>query len=157
MEEIALTQFNIHYRHKNRTHLKTILDLWQDFFPDQGFPDLRFDFLFKEYHEYPLLMIWSFSVYRILPPLSKEESLEVSTIYSVAGLLPAGKALITERPFQSPHHSITTSALAGGGKERKCGSAGTAAERAGRETCSAECTGRETRSAECSGTRIPAG
>jgi magnesium chelatase family protein len=52
----------------------------------------------------------------ILPPLSKEESLEVSTIYSVAGLLPAGKALITERPFQSPHHSITTSALAGGGR-----------------------------------------
>jgi magnesium chelatase family protein len=52
----------------------------------------------------------------ILPPLSKEESLEVSTIYSVAGLLPAGKALITERPFQSPHHSITSSALAGGGR-----------------------------------------
>lgn len=52
----------------------------------------------------------------ILPPLSKEESLEVSTIYSVAGLLPAGKALITDRPFQSPHHSITTSALAGGGR-----------------------------------------
>lgn len=52
----------------------------------------------------------------ILPPLSKEESLEVSTIYSVAGLLPAGKALITERPFLSPHHSITASALAGGGR-----------------------------------------
>jgi magnesium chelatase family protein len=52
----------------------------------------------------------------ILPPLSEEESLEVSTIYSVAGLLPPGQALITERPFQSPHHSITMSALAGGGK-----------------------------------------
>ncbi|MCR5770528.1 MAG: YifB family Mg chelatase-like AAA ATPase [Butyrivibrio sp.] len=52
----------------------------------------------------------------ILPPLSKEESLEVSTIYSVAGLLPADKALITERPFQSPHHSITSSALTGGGR-----------------------------------------
>ncbi|WP_026508674.1 YifB family Mg chelatase-like AAA ATPase [Butyrivibrio sp. MC2013] len=52
----------------------------------------------------------------ILPPLSLEESLEVSTIYSVAGLMPPGKALITKRPFEAPHHSITASALTGGGK-----------------------------------------
>lgn len=52
----------------------------------------------------------------ILPHLTEEESLEVSTIYSVAGLLPPGQALLTERPFQSPHHSITMSALAGGGR-----------------------------------------
>lgn len=53
----------------------------------------------------------------ILPPLSLQESLEVSTIYSVAGLLrSSGETLITERPFLNPHHTITGQALAGGGK-----------------------------------------
>ncbi|MCH4190737.1 MAG: YifB family Mg chelatase-like AAA ATPase [Butyrivibrio sp.] len=52
----------------------------------------------------------------ILPPLSLSESLEVSTIYSVAGLLQPGEALITQRPFMSPHHSITETALTGGGR-----------------------------------------
>lgn len=51
----------------------------------------------------------------ILPPLSLEESLEVSSIYSIAGELPEGQALITRRPYLSPHHSITVQALAGGG------------------------------------------
>ncbi len=51
----------------------------------------------------------------IMPPLTQEESLEVSTIYSVAGMLKRGEALITKRPFMSPHHSITESALTGGG------------------------------------------
>ena len=51
----------------------------------------------------------------ILPPLTQEEALEVSTIYSVAGMLRDGQALITRRPFMSPHHSITETALAGGG------------------------------------------
>lgn len=48
----------------------------------------------------------------ILPSLSFEEALEISKIYSVAGLL-SGKRLITEPPFQAPHHTITPSALAG--------------------------------------------
>ena len=51
----------------------------------------------------------------ILPPLSLAESMDVSTIYSVAGQLPEGAALLTRRPFLAPHHSITRQALAGGG------------------------------------------
>ncbi len=51
----------------------------------------------------------------ILPPLSLSESLEVSTIYSVAGMLGENEALITKRPFMSPHHLITETALTGGG------------------------------------------
>lgn len=52
----------------------------------------------------------------ILPPLSLEECLEVSAIYSVAGRLGKGHNLITERPFISPHHTVTDKALAGGGQ-----------------------------------------
>ena len=52
----------------------------------------------------------------ILPDLSMEECLEVSTIYSVAGKLGSSGALITERPFLSPHHTISEQALAGGGR-----------------------------------------
>lgn len=51
----------------------------------------------------------------ILPPLSLEECLEVSAIYSVAGRLGKGHNLITKRPFISPHHTVTDKALAGGG------------------------------------------
>lgn len=51
----------------------------------------------------------------ILPTLNFEESLEISKIYSVAGRL-NGKYLISEPPFQAPHHTITQSALAGGGR-----------------------------------------
>lgn len=51
----------------------------------------------------------------ILPPLTLEESLEVSSIYSVAGLLTPEQALITERPFYAPHHTVTAAALIGGG------------------------------------------
>lgn len=51
----------------------------------------------------------------ILPALNYEESLEISKIYSVAGRL-AGKKLISEPPFQAPHHTVTQSALAGGGR-----------------------------------------
>ena len=51
----------------------------------------------------------------ILPPLSLKESLEVTTIYSVAGMLREGKSLLTKRPFVSAHHLITESALTGGG------------------------------------------
>ncbi|RKM61291.1 ATP-binding protein [Butyrivibrio sp. CB08] len=51
----------------------------------------------------------------ILPPLSLEESLEVSTIYSVSGMLGEEEALITKRPFMSAHHLVTETALIGGG------------------------------------------
>jgi len=51
----------------------------------------------------------------ILPPLTMEESLEVSKIYSVSGLLNHEEALITKRPFLNPHHTISEQALAGGG------------------------------------------
>ncbi len=51
----------------------------------------------------------------ILPPLSLKESLEVSTIYSVAGMLGEDQALVTKRPFMSTHHLVTDTALVGGG------------------------------------------
>lgn len=52
----------------------------------------------------------------ILPPLSTEESLEVSSIYSISGLLRAEGGLKKERPFLNPHHTITGQALVGGGR-----------------------------------------
>jgi magnesium chelatase family protein len=51
----------------------------------------------------------------ILPPLTKDEALEVTKIFSVAGRLARGKALITERPFRSPHHTASAISLVGGG------------------------------------------
>jgi len=51
----------------------------------------------------------------ILPPLSAEESLEVTQIYSVCGLLGPGAGLIGRRPFRCPHHTTTAAALVGGG------------------------------------------
>jgi magnesium chelatase family protein len=51
----------------------------------------------------------------ILPPLSINEALESTKIYSVAGKLPGNNALMTERPFRSPHHTISDVALVGGG------------------------------------------
>lgn len=57
----------------------------------------------------------------ILPSLTLEESIEVSTIYSVAGLLSGGESLITKRPFLSPHHTSSEYAMAGGGKIPKPG------------------------------------
>ncbi|HEX2868373.1 MAG TPA: YifB family Mg chelatase-like AAA ATPase [Ignavibacteriales bacterium] len=51
----------------------------------------------------------------ILPPLSFEEALETTKIHSVAGILPRDKALITVRPFRSPHHTVSDAALVGGG------------------------------------------
>lgn len=51
----------------------------------------------------------------ILPPLSYEEALETTAIYSVAGLVQAGTGLLQQRPFRSPHHSVSAAAIAGGG------------------------------------------
>ncbi len=53
----------------------------------------------------------------ILPGLDFHESLEVTKIYSVAGLLKKGKGLITKSPVRSPHHGVTGAALIGGGKD----------------------------------------
>lgn len=57
----------------------------------------------------------------ILPPMSFEESLETSKIYSVVGLLEENGPLITRRPFRSPHHTISTAGLAGGGSQPRPG------------------------------------
>ncbi len=57
----------------------------------------------------------------ILPPLTEEERLELSKIYSVCGLLSNKNALITERPFRAPHHTITQMGLTGGGAMPKPG------------------------------------
>ncbi len=51
----------------------------------------------------------------ILPPMTAAESMEVTRIYSVAGLLPSGAGLITRRPFRSPHHTVSNAGLVGGG------------------------------------------
>lgn len=50
----------------------------------------------------------------ILPPLSREEALETTKIHSVAGLLPPDCSLVVQRPFRSPHHTVTDVAMAGG-------------------------------------------
>lgn len=57
----------------------------------------------------------------ILPDMTWEESLEVSQIYSVMGLLDAKHPLMTQRPFRSPHHTISNAGLAGGGTNPKPG------------------------------------
>ncbi len=51
----------------------------------------------------------------ILPPLSFEESLETTQVYSVAGLLKEQMPLVTQRPFRAPHHTISAPGLVGGG------------------------------------------
>lgn len=57
----------------------------------------------------------------ILPSLTFEESLEITKIHSIAGILPSNIPLITSRPFRNPHHTISNSALVGGGHFPKPG------------------------------------
>lgn len=57
----------------------------------------------------------------ILPPMTEEERLEVSKIYSIAGMLPKGGGLISSRPFRTPHHTISPNGLSGGGSLPKPG------------------------------------
>jgi len=57
----------------------------------------------------------------ILPPMTNEEALEVTKIYSVSGLLPSDTPLIRQRPFRSPHHTISNAGLVGGGRFPKPG------------------------------------
>ena len=57
----------------------------------------------------------------ILPPLTREEAVETTKIYSIAGQLPQGRGLVSARPFRSPHHSASSAALAGGGAQFRPG------------------------------------
>ena len=57
----------------------------------------------------------------ILPPLTPEEALEVTRIYSVSGLLPTASPLLARRPFRSPHHTISHAGLVGGGRQPRPG------------------------------------
>ncbi len=57
----------------------------------------------------------------ILPPMSSDETLEVTRIYSVAGVLPPETPAVTERPFRSPHHTVSYAGLAGGGSDPRPG------------------------------------
>ena len=57
----------------------------------------------------------------ILPDMTWEESLSVSQIYSVAGLLDGKHPMLTRRPFRSPHHTVSNAGLAGGGSNPKPG------------------------------------
>lgn len=51
----------------------------------------------------------------ILPLMTEEECLEVTKIYSISGLLPAGHSLMRNRPFRAPHHNASLNSLIGGG------------------------------------------
>jgi len=57
----------------------------------------------------------------ILPPLGFDQALEATAIHSVAGLIPPGGGLLTNRPFRAPHHTISDVALVGGGSQPRPG------------------------------------
>ncbi|MBR2869093.1 MAG: YifB family Mg chelatase-like AAA ATPase [Clostridia bacterium] len=51
----------------------------------------------------------------ILPDMTFEESMQTTELYSIAGVLPEGVSLMTQRPFRSPHHTVSSAGLTGGG------------------------------------------
>ncbi|MDD4689242.1 MAG: YifB family Mg chelatase-like AAA ATPase [Eubacteriales bacterium] len=57
----------------------------------------------------------------ILPDMTNEEAIEVTKIHSVAGTIPPGESFMSKRPFRSPHHTISSAGLAGGGPNPKPG------------------------------------
>jgi magnesium chelatase family protein len=57
----------------------------------------------------------------ILPSMSPDETLDVTKIYSVAGLLPSDTPLVARRPFRAPHHTISHAGLVGGGRQPRPG------------------------------------
>jgi len=57
----------------------------------------------------------------VLPELTFDEALEVTSIHSVAGLVPAGTGLLSQRPFRAPHHTVSDVALVGGGSNPRPG------------------------------------
>ncbi len=57
----------------------------------------------------------------ILPPLTADEALEITRIYSAAGLLASGQGLVTTRPVRTPHHTASSPAIVGGGAVPKAG------------------------------------
>ena len=57
----------------------------------------------------------------IMPDMTFDEAVEVTKIHSVAGILDAGKGIVTARPFRTPHHTVTVPALMGGGAKAKPG------------------------------------
>jgi magnesium chelatase family protein len=59
----------------------------------------------------------------LLPPLTREESLEVTRIHSIAGILPHGSGMVAAPPFRMPHHSASAEGILGGGKLLKPGEA----------------------------------
>ena len=64
----------------------------------------------------------------IMPDLSFEEALEITKIHSIAGTLDLNKGVVSSRPFRSPHHTASTVALTGGGRDAKPGEVSLASE-----------------------------
>ena len=57
----------------------------------------------------------------ILPPLTREEAIQTTKLYSISGLISKNGGLITKRPFRSPHHTVSAPALTGGGTSARPG------------------------------------
>lgn len=57
----------------------------------------------------------------ILPGLTREEQIEITKLHSICGQLPVGEALMEARPFRAPHHTVTSTALTGGGRNPRPG------------------------------------